>query len=108
MSRFLNSHSKYKGKGYFQGKLYEVGPYPAAIESNSKTDKVFGTVVIINNPEHTFKVLDAYEGVTESLYIKKSVTVFLENQFEITAFVYIYNLSVGHLKQITSGDYLNP
>lgn len=108
MSRFLNFNSEILGKGYFHGKLYDVGEYPAAILSHLETDKIYGTVLKINNPENTFKILDAYEGIQESLYIKKLVTVFLENQTKTTAFVYIYNQSVSHLKQITSGDYLKP
>ena len=90
------------------GKLYDVGEYPAAILSSSNSDKIYGTVLKIKNPENTFKVLDTYEGVEALLYLKKSVTVYLENQIEIKAWVYIYNHSVSHLKQITSGDYLNP
>jgi gamma-glutamylcyclotransferase (GGCT)/AIG2-like uncharacterized protein YtfP len=109
MSRFLKSNSEFLVKGYIHGKLYDVGSYPAAISSNLKTDKIYGTVLKILDVENTFKVLDAYEGVDgfHPLYLKKAVSVYLETENPITAWVYVYNHSVSHLKQIPSGDYLN-
>lgn len=110
MSKFLNKHSEFLGTGFINGKLYDVGSYPAAISSNLKTDKIFGTVLKIKNAEQTFKVLDMYEGTTEAnpLYIKKTMSVYLDNQSQVTAWVYIYNRSVNHLKRILSGNYLTP
>jgi gamma-glutamylcyclotransferase (GGCT)/AIG2-like uncharacterized protein YtfP len=110
MSQFLKTHSKVLGKGFINGKLYDVGAYPAAVLSNLKNDKIYGTILKMTDAENTFKVLDAYEGLEDSppLYLRKSVPVHLENQRFINAWVYIYNSSINHLKPIPSGDYLNP
>lgn len=110
MSRFLKNHSEFLGKGFINGKIYDVGAYPAAILSDLKTDKIYGTVLKITDAEKTFEVLDTYEGLEDSppLYLKKSISVHLENKSCVKAWVYIYNRSVNHLKQISSGDYLNP
>tara|TARA_R110002049_G_scaffold3795_6_gene27682 strand:+ start:1879 stop:2262 length:384 start_codon:yes stop_codon:yes gene_type:complete len=110
MSRFLKNQSEFLGKGYIHGKLYDVGAYPAAILSDAKTDKIYGTVLKISDVENTFKVLNTYEGANDlhPLYLKKSVPMYLENGKTLTVWVYVYNHSVSHLKQIQSGDYLNP
>ncbi|ALJ04431.1 hypothetical protein APS56_04440 [Pseudalgibacter alginicilyticus] len=110
ISKFLNEHSEIIGQGYIQGKLYDVGEYPAAILSDFKTDKIYGTALKIINPENVFSVLDTYEGTNETppLYIKKKIMVYLENKYNIQAWVYIFNYPVQHLKRIHSGDYLNP
>lgn len=106
MSKFLSRYSKILGTAYFHGKLYDVGAYPAAISSNSKTDKVYGIIVEILNTEHTFKVLDAYEGVKENLYIRKPVTAFLNNHSNIKTWIYLYSQPTENLNLIPSGDYL--
>ncbi len=106
MSQFLSKHSQILGKGYFHGKLYDVGAFPAAILSALKTNKVYGTVVEILNPIHTFKVLDNYEGVHEGLYLRKMTPAFLNNQTKIEVWVYIYNNPTENLRLIPSGNYL--
>jgi gamma-glutamylcyclotransferase (GGCT)/AIG2-like uncharacterized protein YtfP len=71
MSLFLSKHSQIIDKGYFHGKLYDVGDFPAATLSDLTSDKVYGTILKIWNTEQTFNILDHYEGVSETLYVKK-------------------------------------
>lgn len=119
MSKFLASHSDFIRKGYFNGKLYLVDWFPGAILSdNTETssaqvseERVFGSVFKISDPALVFKVLDDYEGLGEHhpkphLFKKERITVFLENNTEIKAWVYLYNRSTAHLKRIISGDFI--
>ncbi|SFZ94388.1 Uncharacterized conserved protein YtfP, gamma-glutamylcyclotransferase (GGCT)/AIG2-like family [Flaviramulus basaltis] len=111
MSKFLASHSKFISKGYFYGKLYKVTWFPGAILSTNTLDKVYGMVFKIENPEAVFNVLDDYEGIGEKypepqLFKKLVTTAFLEDGSTLKTWVYLYNLPVKGLKQITSGNYL--
>lgn len=112
MSKFLAAHSQFIGKGYFYGKLYQVTWFPGAVLSVNTSSKVYGMVFKIENPEGVFIVLDDYEGIGEhypepQLFKKVFTTAYLEDGTTLKTRVYLYNLPVNGLKQITSGDYLN-
>lgn len=111
MSKFLQQHAQFISKGYFNGKLYQVSWYPGAVISNNSSDRVYGHIYKLSNFNYTFKVLDAYEGIDynnakNNLFKRESVTAFLETDTEIKTWVYTYNLSTTHLRQIESGDFL--
>lgn len=105
MSQFLASHAQFIGKGYCYGKLYMVSWFPGAVLSNNTSEKVYGMLFEIKNPGTVFKALDDYEGVDEHLFKRVTTTAFVNNK-PIHTWVYVYNLSVVGLKQITSGDFL--
>ncbi len=120
MSKFLAAHSVFVSKGYFYGKLYLVDWFPGAILSdNTETssaqvseERVFGSVFKISDPALVFKVLDDYEGLGEHdpkphLFKRETITVFLENNTKIKAWVYVYNHSTANLKRIISGNFIN-
>lgn len=111
MSKFLSENAQIVGKGYFHGKLYRVSWFPGAITSINTSDKVYGSIFKLINSETVFNVLDDYEGVGDNhtkpnLYRKEIVTAYLENRDALKTWVYIYNHSISHLKQIISGDFL--
>ena len=108
MSQFLAKHSEYVGKGYFQGRLYQVDWYPAAILSDQSTDKVFGSVYKMTNVPYVLRVLDIYEGVDEGAFKRVLVDVNLDTKTTCNCWVYLYNQPTSNLKQILSGDFLNP
>ncbi len=65
------------------------------------------------NVEQAFSVLDNYEEMSCEFpqpheYVRKKVSVTLQNNFQITAWIYLYNLSVENKALIASGDFLNP
>ncbi|GAA4282261.1 hypothetical protein GCM10022260_26840 [Gaetbulibacter aestuarii] len=111
MARFLRAHSDYLGEGYFQGKLFNVSWFPGAVLSDRESDLVYGHVFRLKNENKVFSVLDDYEGIGEAyekphLFKKVLVSVILDRITELPCWVYLYNLSVDGLQQITSGNYL--
>lgn len=111
MSKFLVSHSVFVSKGYFNGKLYLIDWFPGAILSDDKSNRVFGSVFKIINSTMVFNVLDDYEGRGENdpkphLFIREVITIFLENNTKIKAWVYLYNHSMVNLKRIISGNFI--
>jgi len=112
MSKFLERNSDFIGEGYFNGKLFEVSWYPAAILSSDALEKVFGHIFKIHNNEKTFKILDDYEGIGDNSefpneYKRELIDAYLNSGEIMKVWVYTYNQSTSHLKRILSGDYLN-
>ncbi|WP_242131845.1 gamma-glutamylcyclotransferase family protein [Aestuariivivens marinum] len=108
MSRFLLQYAKFVSKGYFYGKLYLIDWYPGAIVSINKDDKVFGHIYKILDETTLFETLDDFEGIDEQLYIRCLLDVYSKNKTPHNCWIYLYNQSVANLKQIFSGDFLNP
>jgi len=108
----LQDYGKNRKQATFRGKLYDVGSYPAAIASDQETDKIFGELYKLTNPELAFVELDVYEGYRpkdneESDYIRKVVTVYtLSEQKAVKAWIYLYNKSVDKLSPIPGGNYI--
>lgn len=112
MSKFLNNNSEFIGKGYFHGKLYEVSWYPGAVLSEDVTEKVYGHLFKILNNKKTFKILDDYEGISETAeysdeYVRVLINTHLETGDQLKSWVYVYNHDISKLKRILSGDYTN-
>lgn len=108
MSDYLFQHSELIGSGYLQGKLFKVSWYPGAVLSEDQSDKVHGSVFKLANNEFVIKKLDEYEGIEEGLYKRESVKVVLKDNSDIKCWVYLYNQSTENLKQILSGNFLEP
>lgn len=111
MSRFLASHSVFVSKGYFNGKLFLIDWFPGAILTDDNSDRVYGSIFKINNPDLVFNVLDDYEGLGENdpkphLFKKEVITVTLKNNTKMKSWVYLYNHSTANLKRISSGDFM--
>lgn len=109
MAIFLEQNAQFVAKGFFYGKLFHVSWYPGAILSENTNDKVHGHVYKIINPEKTFKILDAYEGIEasqQSEYIRTTLEVHLENNSPLKTWAYLYNLPTTHLECIKSGSYV--
>jgi gamma-glutamylcyclotransferase (GGCT)/AIG2-like uncharacterized protein YtfP len=109
-THFLRRHGQYGGKGYFFGKLYDIGHYPGAVHDPACNEKVFGDIILLKNKEEVLNRLDAYEGVGEDYlqpneYIRKVLVVFREKQ-PLYCWTYLYNYPPHHLKKISSGNYL--
>jgi gamma-glutamylcyclotransferase (GGCT)/AIG2-like uncharacterized protein YtfP len=111
MSKFLERNSDFIGTGYFNGKLFEVSWYPAAILSNISSEKVFGHIFKIHENEKTFKILDDYEGIGDTSecpneYRRELIDAHLDSGEILKVWVYIYNQSTENLRFIASGNYL--
>lgn len=79
---------------------------------DDNSERIYGSIYIINNPTLVFNVLDDYEGLGEHdpkpyLFKKEIISVFLENNTKIKTLVYLFSHSTEHLKRINSGDFIN-
>ena len=107
---YLNKYAHVYTTGKFNGKLYDIGEYPGAIASTEDTNWVSGTVMLLNHPETTLSVIDDYEGYgpdqeQPNLFIRELATINTPKG-RMVCWIYLYNLPVTGLRQITSGDYL--
>ena len=99
------------GPGTFQGKLYDLGNYPAAIPSNDPADLIHGEVYLLHDPSATLALLDQYEACTPTdpephEYVRVVLPIKMENDEILPAQVYLYNRPVDALTPVASGDYL--
>jgi gamma-glutamylcyclotransferase (GGCT)/AIG2-like uncharacterized protein YtfP len=99
--------------GKVQGKLYDLGDYPAAIPTD-ETSYIIGELYVIKQEqefEWAVAQLDDYEGVDASydepaLYKREIVSVQLQNGETTEAWVYWYCASVEGKPIVPSGDVL--
>ena len=103
----LNKLSDFVGNGSFPGLLYQVDWYPGAVYSEEGGFAVFGEIYKMQNLPQLLKELDEYEDVFEdesvSLYVRRIVSIKMENDSVLDCWVYLYNQPVADLKQIESG-----
>ena len=96
-------HGTFLGTGTFQGKLYDLRRYPAAVVSNSREDRVAGEVFRINEPAHVLELLDKHEG---RRFKREMVQVALNIDDAIDCWTYLYTKSLAGRTVIPSGDYV--
>jgi len=116
MSRFLALHADLLGTGYFQGRLYDLGRYPAAVPSDEPADRVVGEVYLLRDVESTIRVIDEYEGCRgdqsdqcpgHGLFSRRTATICINGDEKIAAWVYTYNRHLPGALRVLSGDYLD-
>ncbi|MEW6511742.1 MAG: gamma-glutamylcyclotransferase family protein [Bacteroidota bacterium] len=100
--------AEFVGHGSIRAGLYNVGRYPGALPS--RTLRTYGEVFRLENPASALKQLDQYEEYdqrreAESLYIRRLVSVTLQNGKTVLAWVYYYNKVVPASRLIRSGKY---
>ena len=111
MSRVLERHADFVGRGRIPGILYDVGPYPGAVRKSGTRASVRGDVYRLRDSERALPILDRYEGWNEtkrrSAEFKRSrILVDLGAGKKVRAWIYLYNRPTTGLPRIRSGDYL--
>lgn len=107
VSGLLEERAETVATGEIAGRLYEAGPYPAAVPDDD--GRVRGELYRLEEPGRSLPVLDRYEGCTpdgEGLYRREEVEVATDDGDTLTAWTYFYNRDTGDLEEIPSGDYL--
>ncbi len=106
--------STFVGFARFQGRLYDLGGYPAAVASDHLADIVCGEVYQLLRPAATLAVVDRYEGCAPAdsepyEYMRAVADVRLTtcDTAVVPAQIYLYNRPVDHLTCIPQGDYLD-
>jgi len=109
MAQRLARESRLVGNGTIPGRLYDLGSYPALVETVEGDGEVHGEVRALNNPAASLPWLDAYEGIVpgrDSEYERVARRVRLEDGGEVTALVYLYRAPVTGRRLIESGSWL--
>jgi len=102
---------QYVGRAKIGAALYDLGRYPGAVRNN-KGPEVVGDVFLISEPEKVLRILDKYEGISDSSpkdaeFIRKKGRVKLRSGLELNAWIYWYNRNPKELTPIRYKDYLN-
>ena len=105
------NHVTFIGKGFLQGRLFEVDDYPGAILSENPADRVRGEVYSLHEPQAVLARLDDYEGCGANHpepheYKREKHTVSLEEGGPVMAWVYLFTGPTDSLRRIVSGDYM--
>ena len=99
------------GRGTIRASLYDLGDYPGArLFSVAPGERVSGELYRLRDSTLALRTLDKYEEFfplkpKKSLFIRKRVSVTLEDGRRKRAWVYIYNRAVARAKLIASGSY---
>jgi gamma-glutamylcyclotransferase (GGCT)/AIG2-like uncharacterized protein YtfP len=98
------------GRAVLPGRLYDLGPYPAAVLDASASTQVVGEVFALPPEPDVLAALDAYEGydpenVADSLYVRVQQPIPLPDGAEVPCWVYVYNRDPGAAPLIAGGDY---
>lgn len=105
MGARLAREARLLGPGTISGRLFDLGRYPALVETDSDDELVHGEVYALNSPPASFRWLDPYEGIVPgrqdySEYDRLLRPVRLHNGKELTAYVYVYR------RDLTRGRYI--
>lgn len=105
MAQLVARSFSYKGKGYIEGSLFDMGNFPAAILAGRPGARVHGELFYIPLCESNLvDLLDEYEGCPE-MYERILLEVTTDNGKTIDAMVYVYQGTTQNLNQIESGNY---
>ena len=105
----IDDQLTYRGRGWVQGNLYDLGLFPAAVPADE--GRIWGELYDTDGADQVLTALDAIEGYhhddpDRSLYQRNLVAVTLPEGEPVEAWVYFYNAPIGHGSRIPSGDYL--
>jgi gamma-glutamylcyclotransferase (GGCT)/AIG2-like uncharacterized protein YtfP len=105
----IDDFLKFSGRGSINGKLFDLGVYPAAVPASDS--RVWGEVFEITDPQTVLAALDQIEGYVparpeHSLYTRVRVVAMLDDGRTDEVWVYFYNAPLGQAPRITSGDYM--
>lgn len=109
----LTRFGEYIGEGVIQARLYEVAGYPGVVAADNPSAVVTGEVYRLRQPRIAWPTIDRYEGCAMDSpqpheFERELTSVLMSDGRRLTAWVYFYRRDVGGLRQIFSGDYLNP
>jgi gamma-glutamylcyclotransferase (GGCT)/AIG2-like uncharacterized protein YtfP len=109
MGLWLASRSQFCGAARYQGALYLIDWYPAALPSDHPDDQIEGDLLWIPDPQTVWPELDRFEDCRpdtplEGEYQRKWIEVTLmADQRRERCQTYLYNRSVNPLQRIPDG-----
>lgn len=96
----LREMSRLVGAARTQGRLYDLGAYPALVASPHGEDVVRGELIELASPADSLPWLDAYEGPE---YERRLVMVRLADESSVEAWCYVYTTAMTGYPRIVSG-----
>lgn len=111
MRHELMQNTRFHADASVQGRLYDVAGYPGLILSQQTTERVYGEVFHIDDPDSLLRRLDEYEECSDRFahpheYLRTQLTVCLTGGDRLVAWGYVYNHPVSLLQHIAGGDYI--
>lgn len=100
----LRNHATMLGEASIIGRLYDVGEYPAYLNTKDTDELVYGQLLLLHSDE-IIDELDEYEGVP-SLYTRMMTTCIIYGH-SIEAWVYKYEGQIDDSRLIENGRYTN-
>lgn len=105
----LLRRARFAGYGKVQGRLYDLGHYPALVAGRTAHDRVFGEIYLLRYPESDWPRLDAYEECNDNdphaEYRREQIDVQLAGGASVRAWCYLYNRPLKGQRRIMPGDY---
>ncbi|MBI4517543.1 MAG: gamma-glutamylcyclotransferase [Deltaproteobacteria bacterium] len=94
------------GAATIRGRLYDLGPYPAARPGRNPSERVRGVVFEFADGAAALLPLDEYEEtVATGLYARRRTRARLAAGRTLAAWFYVYRRPVRGLPRIASGDW---
>ncbi|HVC94604.1 MAG TPA: gamma-glutamylcyclotransferase family protein [Pirellulales bacterium] len=99
------------GPGSVAGRLYDLGPYPAAIFDAAASTRIFGEVFVFPEADpEAMRRIDEYEGfdpgdLSRSLYVRTRQCVTVADGSDLNCWAYQYNRDVTHARLLANGNY---
>lgn len=111
MARLLRSSAHYVGEGWFSGRLYDLGSYPAAVAAPEGPGRVWGEAYRLGRSPRLLDALDRYENCGpdnpgQHPYERRVVEVRLARGGRILAWTYLYLRNVTGYRVVSDGDYV--
>lgn len=111
LRELMAQYAEFVAEGSYQGRLYRVDSYPAAIPSPFPADRVQGDIFALRAPQILLPELDRYEecgpGFTEPTeYIRCREPIRRADGQWCQAWLYRYNRPIDNLTRITTGNFL--
>jgi gamma-glutamylcyclotransferase (GGCT)/AIG2-like uncharacterized protein YtfP len=108
MRERLQREARLLGPATIRGRLYDLGRYPALVDSDGPAELVYGEVFALHAPHTSLAWLDRYEGIVPGRhglneYERVERPVRLESGQEFTAWVYLYRKSIAGARRIPAG-----
>lgn len=105
----IDEFLKFAGRAWIDGKLFDLGIYPAAVPATDS--RVWGEVFEMAEAPKVLAALDRIEGYRpaepeRSLYTRVKVAATLDDGRVEDVWVYFYNAPLGRAPRIASGDYI--
>lgn len=110
MHHVLKADSKFICQAWIIGKLYQIDDYPGAMLSADSSERVYGELYQLAQPQQILARLDEYEACSTAFptpheYERQLINVHISDTKTVKAWTYLYKHSVIGHKRILSGHF---